>query len=80
MFHEVLKRPGRVLFRVGVVFALIGVVVGLFWLSVGVPFLIFGMLSLGIWAGMNYADKAIYRAVTRKLSEKSDEQAKSQGS
>ena len=80
MFHEVLKRPGRVLFRVGVVVGLIGLVLTGLWFSVGVPFLIFGMLSLGVWAGMNYADKAIYRAVTRKLAEKSDEQSKPEAS
>ena len=70
MHHEVLKVKGRKPLRIGLVLALVGVLLGLssfviessLMLFGGLLLLALGLLFLGVWSGINFADKTIYQA------------------
>lgn len=74
MHFEVLKPAGKRSLRVGLVLGLVGVLVGVLAsmfpnslvLLLGLLLLAVGLLFLGVWSGMNYADKTVYESQQAK--------------
>ena len=77
MHHEALKKHGRKTIRTGFALALVGVLLGIaasmfqngVVLFLGLLLLAVGLLFLGVWSGMNYADKTLHDDEVRDARE-----------
>jgi len=67
MHHEALEKKGKSAIRTGLVLALVGVLLGVLAtmfqnslvIMLGLLLMAVGLLFLGVWSGINYADKAL---------------------